>query len=98
MTPNTANTAKRQEGRINLPFLLRFSISEFGGEIWRESPKFYDLRPSFGNHSMPSLIRFIVALGVLAGLDYGGMIALGQFVEPEQREMRVKVPSKRLNP
>ena len=46
---------------------------------------------------VPSLIRFIVVCGVLAGLVYGGMVALTLFVEPEPREMRVKIPSKRLN-
>ncbi|EFL87981.1 hypothetical protein [Ahrensia sp. R2A130] len=47
---------------------------------------------------MPSLIRFIVFLAVLAGLAYGGMFALATMVEPEQREMRVKIPSKKINP
>lgn len=47
---------------------------------------------------MPSLIRFLVICGVLAGLAYGGMFALSTLVEPEQREMRIKVPSKKLNP
>ena len=47
---------------------------------------------------MPSLIRFLVVIGILAGLAYAGMFALATMVEPEQREMRVKVPSKKLNP
>lgn len=46
---------------------------------------------------MPSLIRFLVICGVLAGIAYGGMIALSAFVEPEQREIRVKIPSKKLD-
>ena len=46
---------------------------------------------------MPSLIRFIVLCAVLAGLVYGGMVALALFVEPQEREMRVKIPSKKLD-
>jgi hypothetical protein len=46
---------------------------------------------------MPSLIRFLVVCGVLVGLAYGGMYALATLVEPQEREMRVKIPSKRLN-
>ncbi|MEM1316875.1 MAG: histidine kinase [Pseudomonadota bacterium] len=47
---------------------------------------------------MPSLIRFIMFLAILGGLAYGGMFALATMVEPEQREMRVKIPSKKINP
>jgi hypothetical protein len=47
---------------------------------------------------MPSLIRFLIVCGILAGLVYGGMYALATLVEPQEREMRVKIPSKRLNP
>ena len=47
---------------------------------------------------MPSLFRLLFVLGVLAGLVYGGMIALTIFVEPKPREMTVKIPAKRLNP
>ena len=47
---------------------------------------------------MPSLIRFIVICGILGGLAYAGMFALATFVEPEEREIRVKVPSNRINP
>ncbi|MEM9332942.1 MAG: histidine kinase [Pseudomonadota bacterium] len=47
---------------------------------------------------MPSLLRLLFTLGVIAGLVYGGMIALTVFVEPNPREMTVKIPAKRLNP
>ena len=47
---------------------------------------------------MPSLIRFIVTLAVLAGLVYAGMFALATFVEPGSREMKVRVPQDRLKP
>lgn len=46
---------------------------------------------------MPSLIRFLIIVGILAGLIYGGMIALVTFVEPQPREMTQTIPSARLN-
>ena len=36
---------------------------------------------------MPTLIRFLVIVGVLAGLVYGGMIALVAFVKVQPRKM-----------
>ena len=45
---------------------------------------------------MPSLIRFIVTLAVLAGLAYAAMFALATFVEPGQREMKVRIPNEKL--
>ena len=36
---------------------------------------------------MPTLIRLIVMIAVLAGLVYGGMIALVQMVKVQPREM-----------
>ena len=47
---------------------------------------------------MPSLIRFLVFCGVVAGLVYGAMIALIVFVEPNPREITVRVPTERINP
>lgn len=46
---------------------------------------------------MPSLIRFLVIVGILAALVYGGMIALVTFVEPQPREMTQTIPPARLN-
>lgn len=45
---------------------------------------------------MPTLIRFVVFLGFLAALFYGGMFALTIFVDPEPREMSQKVPAQEL--
>ena len=42
---------------------------------------------------LPSLVRFLIWVGVLAGLGYGGMLALVTFVEPQQREMTSTVPT-----
>lgn len=47
---------------------------------------------------MPSLIRLLVVLGIIAGLIYGGMIALVIAVQPQQREMIVRIPNERLAP
>lgn len=50
-----------------------------------------------GGLPVPSLIRFLFTLGILAGIAYGGMYALTVMVEPEKREMRVNIPSKNLD-
>ncbi|HSM39161.1 MAG TPA: histidine kinase [Afifellaceae bacterium] len=47
---------------------------------------------------MPSLFRFLVLIGVLAGIGYGAMLALAILVEPTPREMTVRIPSERMNP
>ena len=47
---------------------------------------------------MLSLIRFLVFCAVLAGLVYGGMYALAYLVEPQPREMTVRVPADKLAP
>jgi hypothetical protein len=46
---------------------------------------------------LPSLIRFLVIVVILAGLVYGGMIALVTFVEPQPREMTQTLPATKLN-
>jgi len=47
---------------------------------------------------MPSLIRLLVVLALIAGVIYGGMTALVMLVEPNQREMTVRIPNDRLQP
>ena len=47
---------------------------------------------------MPSLFRFLVLIGVLAGIGYGSMVALAVLVEPTPREMTVRIPSERMYP
>lgn len=47
---------------------------------------------------MPSLIRFLVFCGVVAGIVYGAMYALVIFVEPNPREITIRVPTERVNP
>ena len=46
---------------------------------------------------MPSLFRFLLVIAILAGLVYGGMMALVAFVEPDQREIVQTIPPARLN-
>lgn len=47
---------------------------------------------------MPSLIRFVVFIGILAGLVYAGMWALVFYVDPQPREMSIRIPADRINP
>ncbi len=44
---------------------------------------------------MPSLIRFLVVVGVIGGLIYGGLYSLANFVNPKPREIVVTVPPDR---
>ena len=46
---------------------------------------------------LPSLFRFLFVVGILAGLVWGGMIALVTFVTPVPREMTQTVPAQKLN-
>jgi hypothetical protein len=45
---------------------------------------------------VPTLIRLIVTLVILAGLIYAAMFALATFVEPRQKEITVDIPAERL--
>ena len=47
---------------------------------------------------MPSLIRFLVLILLLAGIVFVAMYALDLFVEPTPRQMTIRVPSERVNP
>ncbi len=44
---------------------------------------------------MPSLFRFLVIAGVLAGLVYIGIFALANFVKYQPREITVTIPPDR---
>jgi hypothetical protein len=46
---------------------------------------------------MPSLIRFLLIVSILAGIVWGAMIALVSFIEPHPREMTQTIPPSRLN-
>ena len=45
---------------------------------------------------MPSLIRFLVVIAVLAGLGYAGALALVTFVTPQQHEFVQTIPASKL--
>ena len=41
---------------------------------------------------MPSLFRFLTAVAILAGIVYGVIFSLANFVNPKSREMTVTIP------
>jgi hypothetical protein len=41
---------------------------------------------------MPSLFRFLLVVGVLGGLIYGGMFMLAHWFDPKPREITVSIP------
>lgn len=45
---------------------------------------------------MPSLFRFLLVIGILAGLGYGAIVALATLVEPQSREITVTIPQDKL--
>ena len=45
---------------------------------------------------MPSLFRFLVVLIVLAAIGGAAMVYLATFVEPNTREMTVRIPANKL--
>ena len=47
---------------------------------------------------MPSLIRFLVVVAVLAGLVYAGLFALANFVPVRPREITVTIPLPKASP
>ena len=49
------------------------------------------------NRRLPSLVRFIVVVLVLAGIAGAAMVYLAEFVEPNSREMTIRIPADRLD-
>lgn len=45
---------------------------------------------------MPTLIRFVFLLALLAAIVFGSMVALTIFVEPTPREMSDRIPARDL--
>lgn len=45
---------------------------------------------------MPSLIRFLVVLLLLAGMVFGGMVALTIFVDPPSEQVTERIPTRDL--
>jgi hypothetical protein len=47
---------------------------------------------------MPTLIRLLVLLLILAGLVFGGMIALTAMVDPGEKDVTLRIPTRELVP
>ncbi|WP_200950915.1 hypothetical protein [Rhizobium sp. Root1220] len=47
---------------------------------------------------MPSLFRLLAILAIIAGAIYGTMWGLVTFVEPQERDVTIRIPSERINP
>lgn len=47
---------------------------------------------------MPTLFRLLVAIAFIAGLGYAGMFALSVLVQPQEREVSVRVPTRDFMP
>ena len=47
---------------------------------------------------MPTIIRFVMTLVVLAIIFGAAVFALGNFVQPRTREMTIRIPPSRLDP
>jgi hypothetical protein len=47
---------------------------------------------------MPTLIRLLLVLIVLAGLGFAGMIALTVMVDPGEKDITIKIPARELMP
>ena len=47
---------------------------------------------------MPTLFRFLVICAVIAGSIYGAMWALVLLVEPQPRDVTIRLPPERVNP
>ena len=45
---------------------------------------------------MPTLFRLLIVIAFLAGLIYAGMFALVSFVEPSQKDVTFKIPTREL--
>ncbi|SDG12596.1 histidine kinase [Pelagibacterium luteolum] len=45
---------------------------------------------------MPTLFRLLVAIGFIVALGYAAMFALSVLVEPEEREVTVRVPTREI--
>jgi len=45
---------------------------------------------------MPSILRFLIVVGLLGGLVYAGISSLAGYVQPQPREMIVNIPYEKL--
>ncbi len=47
------------------------------------------------DHNMPSLLRFLAVIGVIAGIGFGAIYALAYLADPKPRDISVTVPPDR---
>jgi hypothetical protein len=47
---------------------------------------------------MPTLIRLFIVLVILAVLAFAGMVALAVFVDPGEKDITIRIPSRELVP
>ena len=62
------------------------------GENDRTHPQQGRARGPHGYAAMPTLIKLLAVVGVIAGIGYAAMFALATLVDPRPREMVVTVP------
>jgi hypothetical protein len=70
------------------------TVSEAGGRPGGAVPRAALLFPPdhpIRDRVMPSLFRFLTVVAVIAGVVYGAIFALANFVNPKPREMTVTI-------
>jgi hypothetical protein len=79
-------TGAKSVSDVKVHALPRFAFPE--RRLLAQSP-FRQLERKFTRPEtvMPTLLRFLTAVGVIAGLFYGSMFVLANFFEPQQHEM-----------
>jgi hypothetical protein len=75
----------------------RFELIGRGRAIAPRCDAWSDLAEPFAENRVPSLIRFLFVIGILAGIVFACMVALVAFVEPQPREMTQTILPNRLN-
>ena len=56
------------------------------------------MRPFGQRGAMPTLIRLVIVLLILAGLVYGAMFALVMVVDPPDKDVTIRIPARDLVP
>ena len=54
--------------------------------------------PAIIDGRMPTLVRFLVVVVVLAAIGGGALVYLANFVKPNTREMIIRIPANKLEP
>jgi hypothetical protein len=67
-------------------------LADRGGSGHKAAQVISNIQGLVSERHMPSLIRFLVVIGVLGGGVFGGLYALAHYGEPEQKEVVTSVP------